>query len=268
MADTTASHDATPRRLRQAREAGRTAHSQDLASAVLLLGGLAALLFGGASLVEFLAEFIQSGLSGGAWKAWLDSGDAPKRLIVAEWHALAGALARLLAPILAAATLLAIAAHMIQTGWLFRPQQVAPDLSRASPLGGLRRIFSGASAARLALGVVKVGVVAAIALAALWSRREALASLAALDPARLAAQAWDICFWTSLEIGGALLALALVDYAYQRWQLARDLRMTPREMRDETRELEGDPRQRSRRREVAHKRSVARATDTTAVRRS
>jgi flagellar biosynthesis protein FlhB len=145
---------------------------------------------------------------------------------------------------------LVIGASLLQTGLLFRPQRIAPDWSRVNPIAGIRRVFSGASAARVAFGVVKIGVVGAIALGSLWSRREELPSLAALGPADLAVQVWDVCFWTCLKIGGALLALSAVDYLYQRWQLERDLKMTPRELREEMREMHGDPQIAARRREL------------------
>lgn len=251
MADSAKTHDPTPRRRQQAREAGRVAQSQELASAALLLGVLAMLVVAGAGLVEFLAELLRSGLSGGAWKAWIDSGDGGQRAFADQWNALVPALGRRLAPVLLGAVLVGVGVHLLQTGWLFRPRQVVPDLSRANPLAGLRRIFSGASFARLALGVVKVGVVAAIAFGGLWSRREELASLVALDPAHLAARGWEICLWTVLQIGGALLALAVLDYAYQRWRLERELRMTPQEIREESRELDGDPQVDARRRNLA-----------------
>jgi flagellar biosynthetic protein FlhB len=258
MADDAKSHDPTTRRRQQAREAGRVAHSHELASAMLLLGSLAVLLVAGAALVEFLADFLKSGLSGGAWQTCIGGSDAPRRSIVAQWNALLPALARLLLPVLSGATLVAVAAHLVQTGFLFRPRGIVPDLARTSPLAGFQRIFSGASAARLASGVVKIALVGGIAFWGLWSRREELTSLASLDPARLAAQAWNLCFWTVAQVGGALLALAVVDYALQRWRLERDLRMTPQEVRDEARELEGDAKQHARRRELAHRHSAPR----------
>jgi flagellar biosynthesis protein FlhB len=253
MADSSKTHDPTPRRRQQARDAGQVAHSQDLASAVLFLGALGMLAFGGAALVQFLAESLKSGLSGGAWKSWIDSGDGGQGLIVAQWNALIPALARLLVPVLAGAALAGVAVHLIQTGFLFRPERIVPDLSRVSPLVGLRRVFSGASFGRLALGVVKVGVVAAIACGGMWSRREELASLTALDPVRLGTRAWEICWSTAVQIGLALLALAAVDYLVERWRLEGDLRMTPQEIRDETRELEGNRQRRGRRREPPRK---------------
>ena len=51
----------------------------------------------------------------------------------------------------------------------------------------------------------------------------------------------SLVLWTSLKIAGALLILAILDYGYQRYKFEQDLRMTPQEMREEMRNLQGDP---------------------------
>lgn len=243
-------HEPTPRRRQQAREAGRVAHSRDLAWAVLLLGSLGLLVFAGGALVEFLANLLRAYLGGEAWRSWIHTGGRDARLATSQFNGLMPMLARLVLPVLAGALALAVTASLLQTGFLVRTARLAPDFSRVNPLAGLRRVFSGASLVQLAFGVFKVGVVAAVGLAGLWSRREELAALAGLDVPRLAVQVWDVCFWTCLEMGGALLALAAVDYLYQRGQLERELKMTPQEVREEQRELNGDPQIAARRRDL------------------
>ncbi len=59
-----------------------------------------------------------------------------------------------------------------------------------------------------------------------------------------------LCLWTSLKVGSALLILAVVDYGYQRFRHERELRMTPQELREEMRNLQGDPQLAARRREA------------------
>jgi flagellar biosynthetic protein FlhB len=197
-----------------------------------------------------LADFLRVSLGGSAWRSWIASGDASGRLVANPLGTLVPALTRLLLPVLAGTALLTVAAGLLQTGFLFRPGRIAPDVARINPLAGLSRVFSGASAARLVFGVFKIGVVAAVAFADLWSRREELVSLASLDVAELAARASDVCLGTCFKVGVALLALSAIDYLYQRSRLARELKMTPREMREEMREFEGHPQVAARRREL------------------
>ena len=56
--------------------------------------------------------------------------------------------------------------------------------------------------------------------------------------------------WTSLKIAIALLVLSVLDYGFQRWKFERDLRMTTQQVREEMKELQGDPQMIARRRAV------------------
>jgi flagellar biosynthetic protein FlhB len=60
----------------------------------------------------------------------------------------------------------------------------------------------------------------------------------------------EILLWTALKIGVALLVLAILDYAFQRWKHEQDLRMTSQEVREEMKNLQGDPQIIARRRVI------------------
>ena len=60
----------------------------------------------------------------------------------------------------------------------------------------------------------------------------------------------QILFWIALKVGAALLVLAILDYAYQWWRHEQDLKMTPQELREELRNLEGNPQLIARRKQV------------------
>ena len=59
-----------------------------------------------------------------------------------------------------------------------------------------------------------------------------------------------LMFWTAAKIGGVLLILALLDYAFQHWKQEQDLMMTHQEVREEMKNLQGDPQIAARRRMV------------------
>jgi flagellar biosynthetic protein FlhB len=245
------SQDPTPHRRRQAREEGQVARSQDLSSAGLLLGGLVVLFFTGGALLDFLAGLLTSYLGGEPRMAWVRSGQpAGGEAIASQWNALVGGLAKVLLPLIALVTLLSIVINVAQTGWLFLPRKAAPDFSRVNPLAGLGRMFSPAGGARLGFGIFKIGVIGAVAFVSLYHRRDELVSLSALDLPQIAAFAWQICLWTCVKIGLALLVLAILDYGFQRWKHEQDLKMTPQEVREEMRNLQGDPQIIARRRGV------------------
>ncbi len=243
--------DPTPHRRQLAREAGQVARSQDLSSAGLLLGGLVVLFFTGGALLDFLIGLLTGYLGGSSWMSGTEAGQGMSlEAIAGQWNSLMTGLAKVLLPLIALVTLLSIVVNVAQTGLLFLPGKLAPDFSRVNPLSGWGRIFSMSGGARLGFGLIKVAVIGLVALASLYDRREELMSLSALDLPQIAAFAWQICLGTCVRIGLALLALAVIDYGYQRFRHERELKMTPQEMREELRNMQGDPQVAARRRTV------------------
>ena len=245
------SQDPTPHRRQQVREAGQVAHSQDLSSAGLLLGSLVILIFTGGALLNYLGTVFVGYLSGGTWLASIRSGmPLGIDLVADQWNAIASGLAKVLLPVLGLILLLAIIMNVLQMGVWFLPHKLLPDFSRINPLTGLSRLFSTANTIRLTFGIFKIAVVAGVAFASLYSQRHEVASIAGRGLPQIAGFVWTICLWTCIKIGIALCVLAILDYGYQRWKHDRDLKMTPQEIREEMRNLQGDPQIIARRRNI------------------
>jgi flagellar biosynthesis protein FlhB len=138
----------------------------------------------------------------------------------------------------------------LQVGFLWVPERLAPDWSRLSPLAGLRRIFSLTGTMRLGFGLIKVIVVSIVAVAVLWQRWDDVLRASALDIPPLARFLVDISQETMLWTGLALLILAIFDFALHRWKHEQDLRMTHQEVREEMKNLQGDPQIVARRRAI------------------
>jgi len=149
-----------------------------------------------------------------------------------------------------AVLLAAVAVNVLQVGFLFLPAKLALDITRLDPIKGLGRLVSLQSVMRLAFGVFKIAVIAAVALASLYSQRELILGLTALAIPQAAYYVVHILLWTSIKIAIALFILALLDYAFQKWKHEQDLRMTTQEAREEMKNLEGNPLVLARRRQV------------------
>jgi flagellar biosynthesis protein FlhB len=251
--------DPTPHRRERARREGHVAKSQDLGSAAVLLLGAGILVMLGGGLAAFLVEYCRRQLGGQAWL------NVDADFVASQWNAVLWALSRCLLPILGLLCLAGVAATVLQIGFLFTPDRIAWKLDRVDPLGGLRRIFSGTNIARLWFGLVKLTVVSAVAGAVLYSQRHALLGLAALPPSALASQMLWVLLATVAKIGAALFVLAMLDYAYQRWRHEQDLKMTPQELREELRNLEGDPQVVARRKEARRDTAARRASQASAI---
>lgn len=224
----------TPHRRQEARDQGEVARSADLASAVVLVAAVALLIWLGGSLCASMASRARRQL-----QTPVLSIDLPQ--VALQARELATELGEVCGPFLTALLLLAVAANLMQTGWLFVPGRLAPDVSRINPVTGLQRLFTLTATVRLLMGLLKVCIVAAVAYAALVSKWPLVLGLWAAEPAQLAPLLADLLLWTALKISAALLVLAVADYAFQRWKYEQDLRMTPQEVREELKNLQGDP---------------------------
>jgi flagellar biosynthetic protein FlhB len=238
------SQDATPHRRQQAREEGQVAQSPDLASAGLLIVALAILLTLGGQIANFFGLYAREQLGGDPWIS------ADQDFVVGHFLAVGIEVAKVLAPVLGLLLLAGVLVHVLQTGLLWVPEKLSLDLDRLNPLKGFQRIFSLSGAVRLVMGLFKVLIVSMVAFWSLYHRRDEILGVSAMDLPQIAAFIVDITLWTSIKIGMALLVLAALDYMYQRWKHEQDLRMSSQEVREEMKNLQGDPQVAARRRQV------------------
>lgn len=248
--------EATPHRRQQAREQGQVARSQDLGSALMLLGSLAVLFWFTSPLADFLGRYLVEQLGG---RAWLSADSA---FIAEQWQRLLFSLAGAMLPILSMLALLGAATAVMQVGLLFLPERLVPDLSRLDPLQGFHRIFSLVGVARLGFGLVKVLIIGAVAWITLKDERDQILGLSGLELPQIGRYLLDVVFWASLKIGIALLVLAVFDYGFQWWKQEQDLRMTQQEVREEMKNLQGDPQMIARRRAVQRQLVLHRLSNT------
>lgn len=236
------SHEATPHRRQKAEEEGHVPRSQDLTAAVVLLAALLILYFFGGGLVDYVREQMVRQLS-----------ETPdQRDLMAETqnrlYTVTVGLAWRLLPVLGGLMLAAIGVNLAQSGPLLLPEKVSPDIGHLNPLAGLERIFSLNSVVRLGFGILKMLLVATVAVWAIWSRREEVLSLASLELLALTGSVVSLLFDVAFKMAGTLLILALLDYMYQRWKYEQDLMMTTQEVKEEMKNTQGDPQTIARRR--------------------
>lgn len=238
------SQEPTQYRRQQAREHGQVARSQDLGSSALLLGSLVALLWMGGTLANSLGSLTHRYLGG---EAWLETDVSS---VTAEFAGLMMALASALLPLLCIMLVIAVTANVAQLGLLFLPEKLMPDITRIDPIRGFQRIFSLTSVVRLFFGLIKVVLVGAVAYACLAGELSNLLALVGLEVPLVGRSISESLLWTGIKIASALLLLALFDYGFQWWRQEQDLRMTTQEVREEMKNLQGDPQIAARRRAV------------------
>ena len=246
---------ATPRKREESRRRGHVARSSDLSAAAVLLAAVVALeLFGGA-----FAGGLRGALAGVLGGLAEIEGDRDT-LLLQFGGAFAGALGGFL-PLAAVVVAAALAVGFAQTGALFTAEPLAPDLERLNPAAGLGRMFSLPSAARALAGLLKLAAVGGVAWLTIWAERARLLGLGARPFEEVAGTAAALSLTLALRVALALAVVGVLDYGWQRWRYERELRMSRREIREELRRYEGDPRTRERRRAVQRRLALGRMMD-------
>lgn len=245
-------HPATDKRRAKARQEGQVSKSADLSSAAMLMIALLSLRWLGEPLCGRVATGLSESLSQGLVAHWSFQ-DAMHQLFAA-----AALLALATLPILSVMFLAGIVVNVSQTGFMLTPSAVAMKVKHVSPLSGVRRIASLRGLMRLGFGIFKVGVIAAVAYAAVRSRQEAILTMWTEDVPVLARALFENLFEICIYIATALLALGLVEYAFQWWRHEEDLKMTDQELRDEMKESQGDPQMHMRRKSVQRQMTMQR----------
>lgn len=244
---------ATPRRREEARNEGNVVRSMDLSAAATLLAGIILLKLFGFRLTETLSGMTRWFLSG-------DPATNPTRLedLSGVLALGGGALGRCALPMILGLACVALLVTVAQVGFLVTGTPLAPRLSRLSPLRGIKNLVSMRAGMRLGMSLAKVGVIGLVASVLIMMELDDILTLGQIDARSGLGLAVSIIFWFAVKLALVLLVLGLLDYAYQRWQRERDLRMTRIEVKDEMKRMEGDPLVKQRRTRVARQLALQR----------
>ena len=236
----------TPLRLAEARRAGRVARSRDLVCVAVLAAGTIALALSGAGLVASLKEMTSRTL------AEAGRGLSETSALRIPWDVLRPVVARSLT-LAAAVVAVAALANLAQFGWLVSADPVRPQVARLNPATGFGRMFSVRSLIHGVLSVGKVAAVVAVFVTMLPEVMGGAESLATGSLAGAVSQLGALAWRLSVKLVAVLALLALTDLLYQRWQYRRDLKITRRQLLDDFRRMEGDPRYSGYRRMMAER---------------
>lgn len=259
MADDTPQEDkteeATPRRRDEAREKGQVAVSQDIVSAFMLLAALGVCLAAGTGLFMALASLL-AGFAGrlDSWSLTNFDVATSAALVTAPLLDVAPALAAVIVPILAVGALVSY----LQTGFLITPKALEFELSKIDPQKGLERMFGMRSVMRFVQSSLKLVALASVVGLMAWSEVPRLAALAHLDLGSALQHGASIVVRTAMAGVIAILAIALLDLFFQRFQHEKDLRMSKQELRQEYKNTQGDPEIKRRIRQIQREMSTRR----------
>lgn len=228
---------ATAKKRQNARKKGQVLQSREITSSLLLMFLLITIKFYGSSIFYEISNFF-----GHVVKEYPNleqdlTLDAVSKLFVEGLVVFL----KITWPIFAVGVIISCVVSYAQVGFLFTTETLGLKFSKINPLNGLKRLFSLHSVVELLKAILKVIIVSFIAYSYIKGEETSLLSLMAMDVRSIAIYICNTTLNVAIRICFALVVLGVLDYWYQWWEYEKSLRMSKQEVKEEYKQVEGNP---------------------------
>lgn len=235
---------ATPKKKQEARKKGEVAKSREVSSVMVVLSGLMTLAVFG--------SYVYTNLEGIMKKSFklitVKDLNFPDFMVFAE--SMIKSFIYIVSPILAAVFIVAILSNVMQVGLLLTGEPMVPKLSKLNPLKGFGRLFSKQSFMELFKSLFKLAIIGGVAYASIKNEMKNIHGLGEMELDGIFAYILAIILKIFIQCTLAMLFIAIIDYAFQKWEFEKKLKMSKQEVKDEHKNAEGDPQIKSRIRSI------------------
>jgi flagellar biosynthetic protein FlhB len=254
----------TPKRKQDARRKGQVAQSKEVAGVLILMLSLTLFTLAGAWMFAYLSQYLRGAFETIASAKIHEPAGAEVLLIQT-----AGIIFKLTLPVMGLALVAGLAGNVAQFGFVLSGHALTPKLSKLNPVSGLKRLFSLRSLVELIKSLLKIVLIGGVAFVVVQKELQVIPTLPHQSVFDILFFVGRVAFKIFFYVTVVLLVLAGLDYAYQRWEHERELKMTRQEVKDELKQTEGDPRVKARIRsiqmETARKRMLEAVPDADVV---
>lgn len=224
----------TPKKREDARRKGTVAKSQELNTAFVLLIGFL--------IVRILWEYIYGNIAEYTVYLYSHLSQSMSTEGISElFIGIMILLAKTVLPIMFAILIVGLAINVFQVGLMLSAERLEPKLDNLNPINGFGRIFSKRSLVELIKSIFKIVVIGFFLYLYLKDQIPLLPQFIFFDLPHSLATAADIIFTMAFQVVAVIMVMAVADYAYQCWQTTQDLKMSKQEVKDEYKQMEGDP---------------------------
>jgi flagellar biosynthetic protein FlhB len=245
---------ASARRLEKARAEGQVPQSRELMAFLIMAAAVGGFWVAGGWLTGRAGDLLRRGLSFGR-EAAFDTTSLSRSFAALSWD---GVL--LTAPIFALTVAAALATPVALGGWTFAPAALTPRFERMDPVKGIGRMFSWHSLGELVKAILKTLLIGGVVYWVITRQQNQFFALLGESVEGALASFGHMLLFALLALMGGLAVIAAVDVPFQLWRYYQGLRMTREELRQEMKEMEGDPllkaRIRSQQRQAARRRMM------------
>lgn len=245
---------ATPKKRQDERKKGRVAKSQDVNTAFLLFFSFLLLAVMGAYMRDYMTDMYRNVFTNFIhWEVSIDT----IGLIFLESLKY---LLYIVGPVMLITIIISIASNLVQVGFLFTTEPLKFDLKKIDPIKGLKRIFSLRALVELLKSFLKISIIGVITFSVIWIFKDDIMMLALKTPETAVSFFGRVTIIMGIAATIALIILAILDYMYQKYDFEKNIRMSKQDIKDEHKNIEGDPliksRIRQQQREMAMRRMM------------
>jgi len=226
---------ATPKRRNDERKKGRVAKSQDVNTAFLLLFVFILMaVFAGLMKDNMLALFQHTFTEYLNWELTETSVFQIFTESIIQF-------AKIVGPVMLIAIIAGVASNLMQIGFLFTTEPLKFDLKKIDPIQGAKRIFSIRALVELLKSLLKIVIIGTVTFFVIWMYKDEMMMVAFKNVESALSFFGRVTLIMGIAATIALLLLAVFDYAYQRFDFEKNIRMSKQDIRDEYKNIEGDP---------------------------
>lgn len=227
---------ATPKKREDERKKGNVFQSADIVSSFSILIVFVSLRIAFPYIYRYLSNLIRAALSNAGVQESVTEASAAD-VFRNAWIAIL----LLCLPVLLAATLAAVLATGAQTRFKFSGEKIKFKFSNINPIEGFRRLFSIRSIAELIKSIIKTAAIGFIIYLQMKKICSQCAAMMNVDVFYATVQMLNAIMDMVIQMSLVFIAIAAADYFFQWWQYERDIRMTKQELKEEFKQLEGNP---------------------------
>ncbi|HGE69314.1 TPA: flagellar biosynthesis protein FlhB [Candidatus Poribacteria bacterium] len=235
---------ATPRKREEARRKGQVALSNELVSSFMFLIGLTAIRLVFPSIFSDVKSLMENTLSN------LSPDEINPENMSHYGIGTIFLMGKMFAPFALIMIVSALAINFAQVGFFITFETLIPKFDRIDPIKGFQRFVSKRTFVMLTQSLLKVVVVGYVLYITINSQRDKILALAVVEVKPAIIEIVRLTFKMGFRVAFLLFIISVFDYAYQRWEYERSLKMTREEVKEEMRSTEGDPLVKSRIRSI------------------
>jgi flagellar biosynthesis protein FlhB len=226
---------ATPKKRQDAKKKGQTAKSQDVNTAVILLAVFLFLTFSASYVGNIVFNLFHHTFE---QYMLMDLTENTVQVITLD---LMKELALLLGPIMLVALVAGVFSNYVQVGAMFTTEPLQPKLEKIDPIKGFKRIFSMRAIVELLKSILKISFIGGITFVILYWRIDEVLSLSFKSASDSLTTMASLAVQMGIAASLALLFLSILDYLYQKYDFEKNIRMSKQDLKDEHKNMEGDP---------------------------